>query len=64
MYELDKLSEEEYKKSENENYQTTEDFYFMNNPWSDVEFLNETEILLITNPITSKDMDQKPKMHK
>ncbi|CAG8621445.1 15446_t:CDS:1 [Cetraspora pellucida] len=49
---------EESKK--NENYQTTEDFYFMNNSWSDVEYLNRTEILLTTNP----NIEKESKMHK
>ncbi|CAG8639896.1 17429_t:CDS:2, partial [Cetraspora pellucida] len=71
MYELDESSEEEYENEkeifylteepeENENYQTTEDFYFMDNPWSDVESLNRTEISPTTNP----DIEKEPEMYK
>ncbi|CAG8665547.1 14595_t:CDS:2, partial [Cetraspora pellucida] len=45
---------------ENENYSTIEDFYFRDNPWSDVESLNGTEI----PPVTNEDMNQEPEMHK
>ncbi|CAG8716875.1 7565_t:CDS:1, partial [Cetraspora pellucida] len=48
------------KPEENEDYQTTEDFYFMNNPWSDVESLNGMEIPPTTNP----NIEKEPEMHK
>ncbi|CAG8643918.1 4443_t:CDS:1, partial [Cetraspora pellucida] len=51
------LTEESEK---NENYQTTEDFYFMDNPLSDVKSLNRTEI----PPTTNSDIEKEPEMHK
>ncbi|CAG8597206.1 17107_t:CDS:1 [Cetraspora pellucida] len=45
---------------ENKNYQTTEDFYFMDNPWSNVESLNRTEIPSTIN----SNIEKEPEMHK